>query len=457
MYTARKTTNSKKTILHITPHLGGGVGRVLLNYLETVKSDPFFVHKILCLEYANEKARVASEAIGFSLTDNISSDHGAIIAAIAVADITLVHWWNHPLLFDFLVRETLPPSRIIFWSHISGFHAPYVFTQPVLEYPDFFVFTTPISLEVSEVKQFQNKRNKDFRVIWSTGGIEHAASIKPATHSGFVVGYIGTVDYGKMHPDFLKMSGLIRIPERRFIVCGGPNEKQVRLESLRYEIGPRCTFTGQITDIARYLSQFDVFGYPLAPYHYGTCEQSLGESMAAGVVPVVLANPAESSIIKNGVTGITAKNGEEYARGIETLHRDPELRGRLSRNCRKAAAERYSSNAMVNRWNDVFSEALLINKTGRKWPGPQSGKNALPHDVYVESLGPYAKEFAESLRARTEQERKTAEEGITKLYGTSHLWRSSTRGTPRHYSYFFPEDLFLKSWSDLAAQTGPGV
>jgi hypothetical protein len=112
---------------------------------------------------------------------------------------------------------------------------------------------------------------------------------------------------------------------------------------------------------------------------------------------------------------------------------------------------------MVNRWNDVFSEALHVKKTGRKWSGPHSGKSVLPHIVYVESLGPYAKEFMASLGARNERDRKSAEEGLTKLYGSSHLWRSNTRGTPQHYSCFFPEDTYLKSWSDLAVQTGPSA
>ena len=86
------------TILHITPHLGGGVGRVLLNYLKKVKGNPNFLHKVLSLEYANEKALLASQTTGFPLKDKMPSTHIGVMAAVAEADIVLIHWWNHPLL-----------------------------------------------------------------------------------------------------------------------------------------------------------------------------------------------------------------------------------------------------------------------------------------------------------------------------------------------------------------------
>ena len=444
----------RKTILHITPHLGGGVGSVLLNYLRKVSGNPYFLHKVLSLEYANEKALLASKTVGFSLTDKMSFDHDGVLTAITEADIVLIHWWNHPILYAFLVRETLPPSRIIFWSHISGFHAPYVFNKPALCYPDLFVFTSPLSLEVDEVKILREDRQKAIRVIWSTGGIEHVTSIQPKPHSGFKIGYIGTVDYGKMHPGFLKMSSMIKIPDAQFVVCGGPSEKQIQEESLQYEMGNRFIFTGQVNDITDYLSEFDVFGYPLAFYHYGTCEQSLCESMAAGVPPVVLANKAERYIVDDRVNGIVAANEEAYALAIEELYRKPELRQRLSCNARETARRRFSMEQMVNQWENVFSEALSFPKTKRQWTGKYRGKNVSPVNIFLESLGGHGKEFMCSLDAQSERDKEVAEESIKRLYESSHLWRSNTRGTPQHYHYFFPEDNFLKLWSDRVHNEG---
>jgi glycosyltransferase involved in cell wall biosynthesis len=439
-----------RIILHITPHLGGGVGRVLLNYLEEAKGNPSFVHKVLCLDYANDTAISAAMKSGFALTANMSSNHTRILSLISEADVILIHWWNHPLLNAFLVRETLPPARVIIWSHISGFHSPYVFSEPILQYPDLFVFTTPLSLDVHTIKNLPEERQKALRVIWSTGGVKDVASVQPQPHVGFRIGYIGTVDYGKMHPRFLEMCGNIKVPDAQFVVCGGPREKEIQKAAVRMGIGERFVFTGQVNDIAGHLSTFDVFGYPLAPYHYGTGEQSLGESMAAGVPPVVLANRTESYIVDDGITGIVAKDEEAYERAIEKLYRDPGLRYTLSENARESARQRYSLELMCDRWDTVFRETLNLPKRGRSWTGTYRGQSATPAEIYLESLGEQSDEFSSSFKAHTEREQSDALDRIRRLYETSHLWRSDTRGTPRQYRTFYPDDRFLRLWSDLA-------
>ena len=45
-----------KKVLHIIPHLGGGVGRVLLNYVLKENSNFRFNHTIVCLDCTNDQA-----------------------------------------------------------------------------------------------------------------------------------------------------------------------------------------------------------------------------------------------------------------------------------------------------------------------------------------------------------------------------------------------------------------
>jgi L-malate glycosyltransferase len=444
------TDTKKKTVLHVTPHLGGGVGSVLLNYLTKTKEHSDFEHSVLSLEYANEKAQMTSRSTGFPLKDKMAEDYENLLHAISLADVVLIHWWNHPLLYTFLVRESLPPARIIFWSHISGFHPPYVFTQPVLNYPDLFVFTSPLSFDTPDVKELSEERKENLRVIWSTGGVEQTALLKQKIHSSFNVGYIGTVDYSKMHPRFLKMSAQIEIPNVRFIVCGGPNENQISKEARQYVTDGRFTFTGPVDRVYHYLELLDVFGYPLAPYHYGTCEQSLGESMAAGVPPVVLANKTESYIVENGVTGLVVQNEDDYHRAIEELYQRPDLLKRLSDNARTAAQKRYSIDLMFNHWESTFHELLHYPKTSRYWTGKHRGKHVSPGCVFIESLGDYGKPFEDTLLSGSARKRDTAMDQLRELYSTSRIWNAGTRGTANHYYHFFPEDLDLKIWHDTA-------
>lgn len=434
-------------ILHIAPHLGGGVGRVLLNYLSKVKDNNGYTHEVICLDYANENAVEIAESINLKLSDKMS-DNPQLLNAIAEADAVLIHWWNHPLLYDLMVRSELPPCRLIIWSHISGFHAPYVFTNKILEYPDMFVFATPVSFEAKEMQSLSVKQKKTLRVVWSTGGVDHIRSVLPKEHDGFNIGYIGTVDYCKMHPDFLDICSQIDIPNVKFTVCGGPKEKEIQHEAAQRGLANIIEFTGLVSDINPYLAEFDVFGYPLAPYHYGSCDQVLAESMAAGVVPVVLSNRMESYMIKDGVTGIVAKNQKEYIEGVKKLYVDSQLRSNLSKNARKYAYKTFSLSSIEREWTEVFERIMAFPKAVKSWDInlPKTGISA--KDVFLESLGQYGTPFKQYSSASNEDERNDAVKNISKL-NESPLWQSETRGTVHHYKTFFPNDNYLSTWSRL--------
>jgi L-malate glycosyltransferase len=439
---------NKSRIFHITAHLGGGVGRVLLNYLSKVKDDHCFIHQVASLDYANDNAVKVSHEIDLLLYENMASKKQELLQLIIESDIVLIHWWNHPLLYDFLVRTELPSSRVIFWSHISGFHPPYIFTKKILTYPDLFVFTTPVSYETNEVQNLLNAERKKMRVIWSTGGVEHTKNVKLKRHKGFNIGYIGTVDYCKMHPEFLSICKQINIPEVKFIVCGGPKENEFRHEAELLGISEKFVFTGLISEVNNYLPLFDVFGYPLAPYHYGTCDQVLAESMAAGIVPVVLSNRMESYMVKDGVTGIIAKNNDGYVNAIEELYSNKKLRSYLSNNAKEYAIKIYSLEILKQDWGKVFEEVLTIPKSIRKWKFNKPIKEVSAKDVFLESLGDYGKDFVNYVNAKSNNDKKKYSEKIKKL-GESPIWQAKTRGTVHHYNLFFPYDKYLSEWSNL--------
>ena len=434
----------KNTVLHITPHLGGGVGRVLLNYLPKVKKEGRFSHEIACMDYANKEAKKTASREGLLLADNFFREHTSLIKKIADADIVLIHWWNHPLLYDFLVRESLPPCRIIMWSHISGFNPPYVFVEPLFEYADLFVFTTPISYETDEIKILPEKYKEKIRTVWSTAGTEHVADIKPKPHGGFNVGYIGTVDYCKLYPDFIKMCGRVDIEDARFIVCGGPMNKEIYHEAVKDGASQRFSFEGQVDNINDYLAVFDVFGYPLAPYHYGTCEQSLVEAMAAGVVPVVMANKTEEYMIRDGVTGFVVKDESQYIQAVKELYKNVNLRNILSDKTREEALKRFSLKTMISEWNKIFGEILDFSKTPKRWTGRFNGSNVTYFQVFIESLGKYGKPFENYLNTKNDIQKNKALRQIIETMNSNYIWKSKTRGSIYHYNSFFKDD-FLES------------
>jgi hypothetical protein len=283
-------------------------------------------------------------------------------------------------------------------------------------------------------------------LVFSCAGIEHVAQARPQPHPGFRIGYIGTVDYVKMHRDFLKMSAAARIPGVRFVVCGGPQDAAIRREAQEAGIAEKFDFLGHVDDVAQVLSGLDVFGYPLAPGHYGTGEQVLIEALAAGVPPVVLDNGPEGYVVADGVTGLVAQKTSDYTAALERLFREPAWRLRLAENARRHARQRFTIEQTAQAWQALFQEALEMPKRPRAWPLACRGASATAAEVFIAALGEDGAEFARSLDLDNLKLALAADESIAHKPG---LFRSKTRGSVFHYRSFFPDDPYLNLWAGL--------
>ncbi len=402
------SSEKKMKVLHITPHLGGGVGHVLLHWL---CADKAVQHSVVTLDFANEKAQALCQKQGIALCSQATIQE--IFTGIQENDIVLMHFWNHPLLYAFLVNNTLPPCRMIVYSHISGLELPNVLGQKVLSYADKCVYTTPISREI-----------QDNTVIFSTGGIEHVRHIPTKTKQGFVAGYIGTVDYAKMHPEYVPVLSAVQGVE--YIIVGGDNHAEIAKTA-----PDTFVFTGKVSDVRPYLAQMDIFAYLLNPIHFGTAEQVLQEAMAAGVVPVVLHNKCEASIVQHGKTGLVAENLQQYADYVALLRDDVALRQRLSQQAQAFAFETFSLEKFVAAWHVVFMDVMHKSSTVKQWP-LLAQKPLGTYAIFLESLGDASALFAQKTDCQWRE-----------LLGTPH-WQSQSKGTPLHYASFLEVDADLQ-------------
>jgi glycosyltransferase involved in cell wall biosynthesis len=319
-------------ILHITSHLGGGLGTVIRGWTEADKHNH---HTIYSLDYANEKSiRWAKD---FDMHLAWEQQEWFLKAWMNDADIVIVHYYDHPLISR-LFSGPIHPCRLVFWSHKN-----HPIPQQILSFPDLFLDVSPVQ--------------GHGRHIWSTGGIDRFLKIQPKEHKGFNIGYCGWVDYRKIHPDFFDMCLKItaRIRGVKFTMVGenrlppGPWDQMI-------------TYVGQVDDVAPYLAEMDVFGYPLRPDHFGTSEQVLGEAMAAGVVPVVMNNAAERKIVVDGVSGFIGHTMQHYIDHFNYLSNNHR---RFSKEARDRAKQLYSLDTMIQKWDEVFTEMMLKTKTVR--------------------------------------------------------------------------------------------
>jgi len=444
--------NSLK-ILHITGHLGGGVGTVVLNYLAHMSKDASQQHSVLSLDFLNTYAADLLSNLNIDYSDRCHANIDLINSKIKDADVVLLHWWNHPLITDLLVRNRLAACRLVLWSHISGAPAPNNFTAKTFEYPDEFIFTTPLSYFESEFVALSEEQKRKVGAIWSTGGVERLANLVPVEHDGFNIGYVGNLDFTKIHPDFIEICSAVEIPNARFTVVGPLNEKLVQMVD-EAGLADRIRFTGFVSEDEKWaeLCRFDLFGYPLDPHHYGTCDQTLQEAMAVGIVPVVLNNPMESYIVKHGANGLVARSVAEYVEFLHSLYEDKQMRARLSQQARSYALSEYSLVRMVASWDSVFERLMRQEKTEKTWPGVKDGMGLQPHSVFLESLGRFGGVFAEHLNPCNTTKTTAADQ--LKSLGSRHNWSSDNKSTVHQYAKFFPDDAVLREWSQVMKGVG---
>jgi len=328
-------------VLHISPHYGGGVGTVVMGW---VGGDKGNTHTVLSLDTLNEKVGsfLVKNKIGLGWEMIRSLD--TVDQLIEGSDVVVIHLWDHPMLQAFLKRP-LPASRLALWAH-KNFPLG---SEP--SYADRFVVTSPV---VGGGK---------YQMIWSTGGVDRFLKIVNKPHEGINVGYVGTVDWKKLHGEFVSMVHEIAsaVPDIHFTVVG---ENNIANQPDSFFNGS-ITFTGKVDDVAPYLEGMDIFGYPLRHDHYGTCEQVLGEAMAAGIPPVVMDNLPERYIVSDGWDGFIARNEKEYVHRVQYLAAHKEVRLKMGARARERAAKLYSLDYMIQAWSTTFEEMMDSPKKER--------------------------------------------------------------------------------------------
>ena len=323
-------------VLHITPHLGGGVGKAHAT-LSKCLDDPVQQTFVL-LEPPRDSTYVNQlQDQGVSTHWNVSlSDLASLCAK---ADIVQFEFWNHPRLFECLARCPFPAMRAVFWCHISGISAPIVHPA-LIEQAQRFVFTTSASLQVPHIRKACDRQHSSCHVIESAFGFQDPADVTRPTGSKPSIAYLGTVDTVKMHPGFFNVIDALPMDDGHVDVWGDYDPAGAIGACLaQMQHSHRIHLHGFTNSPQRALQSAHIFFYPLQPNHYGTAENALVEAMSLGLVPVVLNNPAEAAIVRNGETGFIADSLDDCISILSRLLESPALVDNVGRQAQSFATQ----------------------------------------------------------------------------------------------------------------------
>lgn len=419
-------------ILHIAPHLGGGVGRFLFN---TFKNDSVFEHSFLLLENPIEKELLHQAGLPWTVYDR---DSQYLEGFLERFDIIQFEYWNHPQLYSFLANQRIfKRSRLAFYSHMLGLHPPAVILPAILDFTDIFIISTPAAWNSPAIKSHGSK----VYLIHELGGCERTEKVMPQMHQGFNIAYIGTASYLKLHPQYISLCARIigSLKEARFFFFTNDDQSKIREDANKANVSDYFVFQERIANICEPLSITDIFGYPLNPKHYGTGEQALIEAMGAGVPPVVLDNPSERNLIKDGVTGIIAKTTVEYAQAMVFLRNHPDFRKKLSTKARQYAITEFSHRQTLSRFHAVYKRLATFPRVDHRFFGASElRKGYIGTDLFLLSQGEERDMFKLALGRGPNSDYWKWRVSLK----TEHLFPS--KGTLQHYLKLYPNDRGLQ-------------
>ena len=153
-------------VLHITPHLPGGLGRILLSTLKFSENiTASFAHEIVITDEKHLTVKSREMFSKYSDCLHIGKNDSFIKEKMDKADIVQIEWWNHPLVNMFLTNFPFPPSRVILCCHVNGLSGPSIITESAVEFSDIFLATTKATRKHS---LFQSEVNVDTVINYVT-------------------------------------------------------------------------------------------------------------------------------------------------------------------------------------------------------------------------------------------------------------------------------------------------
>lgn len=426
-------------IVHITPHLGGGVGISLANFID--QSEKVGVdNRVLCLDWCEnliEYFRTCS-----NLTQGLFwYSRELVYREIFDCDCVVIHYWNHPLISVFLSDFLSIKNKSIIWCHNSGLSEPHIIPSYLIDIADSIVFTSLSSIKAPNFDILSHGRSRSalfvptVRDLGAYLSIGANRTLKTSIHKLL---YVGAVTRSKMNPDAALIFAQLSRRGFQIDVVGGPDHAQLadEVESL----GGRIKVFGHVDNVVDFYAGSDVFVYPLRDDHYGTGEQVILEALASGLPIVAFNNPAEVAILNQFAKIKLANSTSEFIQEVLNLTASPQELLKMSRELHLSASLIYGSNQMTDELLGIVKNTV------------ESSRNVEQHIKRTETiddlLAVYARAsfFDTALYAQILSNPRRGVELILKkieelfIYPSKiERWQAKTKSTPEHYFKYFPE------------------
>ena len=342
-------------IIHITAHLGGGVGKSLSTLILNDKKNK---HKVICLE--KPKIKIFYNKI--KSRTKITQSKREIQREIEKNDIIQIEYWPHPLLIKVLLDLKILKKKILFWCHFSGLGHP-KFHKKLINSGIKLILTTNITNEVIK---------KNFPVISSATVLKNIKKTFKKKKNFF---YVGSLHHQKIHQNFAKIIlQNINIMENFYIYGEDELISEFKKKFNSDLSKKKIIFSGFKKDIQKIYMKYKYLLYLLKKNHYGSAENILIESMGDGIIPIVFNNKVEKKLIKNNYNGFILNNLKDLKKLLLKIKSGKVPYHKISKNCKNFARNHYSNKKMINNFDNQYDKIEVKSQIVFKDLFPQNPK-----------------------------------------------------------------------------------
>lgn len=429
-------------ILHIAVHMGAGAGKAISGIAISDKSNE---HNIILLdkpEKCDHIKRCEENGINVKICPGAEEER----ESVSKADVVVVSWWHHPLIYRTLMNIVNIPSRLVLWCHVNGLYYPEL-NPKFISCFDACMFTSNKSFE--NEKWSTKEKNEIYEkstLVYGMGDFQPEKFPRKNDYKvkrgKLRVGYVGSLDYAKLHPDFtgwLK-AAVEKNKDIRFELAGDVTS-ELKHDVMEQGLSEYVKFLGFRENVKELLIQWDAFIYLLNPSNFATTENALLEAMACGLPVAASDGAVERSIIEAGKDGIFAGDRETFAEQLDRLSKSYELRETLGKEARATIIRKYDMRENILRFD------AAVGNTADGCKKPHDFRNVLGEEPFGWFLSGCSAEDAEKIGYLSAVNQSGAEfEGARQCVASLEgILKGKAKASASQYSEYFPDDKRLKN------------
>lgn len=436
-------------ILHIAAHMGAGAGKAISGM---ALSDGENKHRILLLDKPEKSDHIRKcEQRGIDVLLKTQQEQRK--REVSEADVVVINWWHHPLTYKVLAELSELPSRLVLWSHVNGLKYPRLRSEFVASF-DACMFTSKASFQNPDWKQEERAGIQEYsELVYGMGDFQpqsFPAKQRYEIRHNLRIGYVGSLDYAKLHPDFARwLKAAIDWDNNIKFEIAGDLTQALAEDVEKMGLSENVQFLGFRTDIQELLPAWDMFIYLLNPFNFATTENALLEAMASGLPVVASDGAVEKTIIEDGANGLLASDKNSFAEKIRELSENKELRKALGRKARTDMIEKYDAERNRFRFNAVMNGVMKRPKRKHDF------QSVLGEDAFDWFLSGCGKDEAERLKELSEYIKESPEwrQAVLNAGGFEGIYKGRSKGSAEQFSRYYPKDKRLKNLASIMKES----